>query len=220
MQPSWDSMAATSTCQRSRIASLSARSLTCCLMRVARPKESGFASESTSTNVLMLPCSVSSSRTRSAVMRRCCSTAAADRGEEVGRRAWLGQKSKDLTLVDRRDRRVEIGLAGQKEPDGVGGELAAAGQEHRPIHAGHPHVGEDRRERAASSNQMQPGNTARCRLYLVLAAKMQGQAFENPGLVVHAEYPGTGVVAHRSHPLGCRPQWTRHSLAASRLAFR
>ena len=52
MQPSWDSIAATSTCQRSRISSLSARSLTFCLIRVARPKASGFVSESTSTSAL------------------------------------------------------------------------------------------------------------------------------------------------------------------------
>ena len=74
--PSWDSIAATSTDHFAGTSSFTASSETSCLIRVARPNETGFVSARMSVNALMLPCRVCSSSTRSPVTRRCCSTAA------------------------------------------------------------------------------------------------------------------------------------------------
>jgi hypothetical protein len=69
-------MAATSTCHRSLTPRMVANRPTDSRIRLARPKAMGLATARISSSALMLPCKVCSRRTRSAVISRCCSTAA------------------------------------------------------------------------------------------------------------------------------------------------
>ena len=79
-----DNMAATSICQdtdKPRAVTISADA---CLSRTARPNANGLVSDRISVRALMLPRRVCSSRTRSDVMRRCCSAAAWTAARNVG----------------------------------------------------------------------------------------------------------------------------------------
>ncbi len=108
------------------------------------------------------------------------------RSENI-RRARLGQEAKDLPLIDRRDRRVEIGLPGEQHAHGVGRDLAHLGEQGRAVHARHPHVGQDHARRPFARDELERRTAARRSLDLVVAPQVELQPLEHIGLVVHAE---------------------------------
>ena len=57
--------------------------------------------------------------------------------------AGLGQKAEDLPMVDGRDGRLDIGLAGKEDAHGVRRALSHLTQEDRAVHFRHTHVRHD-----------------------------------------------------------------------------
>ena len=63
-----------------------------------------------------------------------------DRGEQAVRRARFGEETEDSAVVDRANGSVEVGLAGEQHPAGVGGQQVRPGQDGGAVDPRHAHV--------------------------------------------------------------------------------
>ena len=119
-----------------------------------------------------------------------------DRTAQLVRRARLGQEAEDLSFVDRRDRGITPGLAGEQNARRVRIQLFDVLQQGRAIHARHAHVRDDHGGRALVLEHLQRTVPAGGGEDLVIAAQVQRQALHDSGLIVHTQNGGWFFAAH------------------------
>ena len=132
-------------------------------------------------------------------------------GELLGR-AGLGEEPEDAPLVDRRDRRVEVGLPREEHPDGVGRQLGGGREERGAVHLRHAHVGDDDVEGRAG-HQVEPGPAGGRGLDARAASQADRQALQDQGRVVDQQDPRP---AHAdAAATGSRPSRARRASAST-----
>ncbi len=67
----------------------------------------------------------------------------ADRGLHLLGLPGLAQVAEDVPLVDGVDHRLDVGIAGEQQPGGVGPRPLDPAEEVHPAHVGHPLIGQD-----------------------------------------------------------------------------
>jgi hypothetical protein len=101
-----------------------------------------------------------------------------ERSQQHGRRTGLGQKAKDLPVVDGGDGGVDLGLAGQQNPHRLRCHGTRLGQERGSVHARHAHVGHDHGPLRVALQQLEGLRAAERCLDLVAPAQGQRQPIE------------------------------------------
>ncbi|MFO1408778.1 MAG: hypothetical protein U1F06_00130 [Steroidobacteraceae bacterium] len=126
-----------------------------------------------------------------------------DRLVQLRGRAGLGEEAVDLSLVDRRARRADVGLAGEQDARGAWCHAARLGQQPGAAHAGHAHVRDHHVDRRIALEQPQRIGAVGRAEHLVVAPELQLQAAQHLGLVVDAQYAlswHAGLSAGRGAP--------------------
>ena len=95
----------------------------------------------------------------------------------------LEDVAEDVAFVDGVDHRLDVGIAGEEHPDGVGVEAAGVAQELVARHAGHPLIGEDEVDVLAAED-LQRLVAALGRQDAVRAMELVAQALEHVLFVV------------------------------------
>jgi hypothetical protein len=119
-----------------------------------------------------------------------------DAREEGSRRAGLGEKSADLSIVDRRDRRGHVVAAGQENAARVRRNRARGGEKLRTVHTRHAQIGNDDGRVGVLPEQPQAFGAARGQFHLVRRVQVGRDRLEDLPVVVHAEYARVILIIH------------------------
>ncbi len=119
-----------------------------------------------------------------------------DRGFELVGRAGLGEEAEDLRFVHRRCSSVAAWLSGEKNAGSVGVVAHHLVQQRRAVHGGHAHIRDDNRRAPYLLQHFQRFGAAECGMNLVILAKMQDEALDDAGLIVHAHDAREILIAH------------------------
>jgi len=100
----------------------------------------------------------------------------------------LGQETKDMSVVDGRNCRFEIRLAGKYHAHRLRIIIADRGQQFGPVHAGHAHVRDHQSHRAGGFQQRQGFDAAGRRHNVIRLPQLAADAVQDIGLVVNKKY--------------------------------
>ncbi|MNC18219.1 hypothetical protein D3C75_661160 [compost metagenome] len=113
----------------------------------------------------------------------------------------LGQVAEDAAVVERIDRGVQVGVAGEQDAQAVRGDLAGLGEKLRAAHLRHALVADDDLHRLALQ-AFQRAQRVAFGEHVVLAAELHGQAAQDAFFVVDEEDAGRGVHVRHSPEVG------------------
>ena len=131
----------------------------------------------------------------------------------------LGQVAEDPARVDRRDDRLDVGIAGQDDAVRVRPELHRAMQELDPVHDRHALVGDDHR-RIVRLEELEPAAPALRGQHLELVTVVVGEGAQDVGLVVDDHHRVLPVVDLHALPIVSRPPPCQASRSPRRSAAR
>src|SRR5262249_54377806 len=116
----------------------------------------------------------------------------------------LGDVAEDAARVDRRDDRLDVGVAGQDDAVGIRPELHRAMEEIDAVHLRHALVGDDPR-RIVRLEELEPTPPALGGQHLELVAVVVGEGAEDVGLVVDDHHRVLPVVDLHASPYRVPP---------------
>jgi hypothetical protein len=123
------------------------------------------------------------------------------------------RKRKIVPLVDRGNRRIEIGLSGKNHADRVGRYLVHLGKEARAVHLRHAHVGHHDGERPFRFDQREPCGCTDRGFQIETIAQLPPDTVEHVGLVIDEQ--DAIAHGHEGDPCTVAAQVSRHSFQRS-----